>query len=77
VLTGFVSASQGVSLIYSLLAAEAARTGFCSAFVFLQCGCRCSGCLVPLLELRFLCEFLCGSLQGDTSIALESPDQKT
>jgi hypothetical protein len=31
----------------------------------------------PLLKFWFLCEFLCGSLQGDVGIVLKSPDQKT
>jgi hypothetical protein len=41
----------------------------CSSFGFI--------CGVSLQKLRFLCGFLCESLQGDAGIALESPDQKT
>jgi hypothetical protein len=30
-----------------------------------------------VLKLQFLCDFRCGSLQGEAGIALELPDQKT
>jgi hypothetical protein len=68
-LSGFVLVGAHLSAIISSLC--------CHCHWFVVCSSSGFGCQVSLQKLRFLCGFLCESLQGDASIALESPDQKT